>query len=475
MSIYYITPVTVGSVSQAYVDQQDMADKLYADLLTSGIQGLPLGEYKATLVHDGTDWVSTISGNFSAEQANFSGLVSASTLNSDAIYIQNPGITKGISADMEMLLVTDTDSNRISLITASGITVRPYGSGGYVEIEQDQITLTDMTNYFYFTPSGIIFPDQTSLTTASFSDGIQYFLVDATRPLAGDLLPEMTGASGVVSSRNIGSPTQKFNTLYVHDLRADAGSIYVNDKKVIEDESDTITIKTDPDQDLAIKTTGVGDINLLSEHTVLAQGLAGLEFVVPSDQNAKDIEFSTTSKFGSISLTAGGQFGNLYILSYNAVDVIAEDFIMDSNLTVTGTLDVVGGLRISSQAPTGYYLRGDGSCYISSIISDGDLPATVIRASQLATASGDIVSQIPTTTAGLADSVDKRYITDAELTILSTTSGAIVQTAISPPATPQVDTSVRYITAIGVSPNRVVSVNEKLPDGSVVVIATCIV
>ena len=56
---------------------------------------------------------------------------------------------------------------------------------------------------------------------------------------------------------DLGSSTKTFRHIYVGP-----GSLYVNGKQVITDDSDTITISTTPDQNLSLKTTGTGDLEL---------------------------------------------------------------------------------------------------------------------------------------------------------------------------------------------------------------------
>jgi hypothetical protein len=114
----------------------------------------------------------------------------------------------------------------------------------------------------------------------------------------------MTGASGTVSTRNIGSAAAKFYEIYCHDLKADAGSIYVNDKKVIEDVADTITISTDTGQRLMLKTTG-------SSGDTYVQGQGGLTLEVPATYSSKNITISNLSTNGTISLGGSGQTVNL--------------------------------------------------------------------------------------------------------------------------------------------------------------------
>jgi hypothetical protein len=179
------------------------------------------------------------------------------------------------------------------------------------------------------------------------ADNSNYFLVDGSRALAGHLLPDMTGASGDVSVRDIGSATQKFNNIYAHDVHVDAGSLYVNDKKVIEDVSDTITIRTDADQDLAIKTTGSGDINLLAEHTVSARGDGGIEINVPSTHVGKNLSLSNESTSGSLSVSSSGVLGDVDIVATNTLGVVAELVDMFADLEVTGAVSSTDGYQIN--------------------------------------------------------------------------------------------------------------------------------
>ena len=143
-----------------------------------------------------------------------------------------------------------------------------------------------------------------TLTDGSNADSLHvhdnYLLADGSRSLSGNLLPEMTGASGTVSTRNIGSSSAKFNNIYCHDLRADAGSVYVNDKKVIEDVSDVIVISTDTGQRLKLQTTGdSGD--------VYVEGQGGIQFYIPSTHSNKDITISNDSSGGDINIGGAGQ------------------------------------------------------------------------------------------------------------------------------------------------------------------------
>lgn len=61
---------------------------------------------------------------------------------------------------------------------------------------------------------------------------------------------------------DLGSTTYRWRDVYVGP-----GSLYINNKQVLTDDSDTITFKTDLDQDLRIQTAGIGSIELFPSGT----------------------------------------------------------------------------------------------------------------------------------------------------------------------------------------------------------------
>ena len=95
-------------------------------------------------------------------------------------------------------------------------------------------------------------------STASFSDDVS---------ITGDL--GMTGH--IIPSANItydlGSTTMMWRDIYVGP-----GSLYVNGKKVIEDNAGTIQITTDINQNLKVETTGTGTLQLSSAGGITVNG-----------------------------------------------------------------------------------------------------------------------------------------------------------------------------------------------------------
>jgi hypothetical protein len=71
---------------------------------------------------------------------------------------------------------------------------------------------------------------------------------------------EITAANLLSSANNtfsLGAPDKQWKDVYIGP-----GSLYVNNKQVIQDDSGTITIKTDTNEDLKIETSGTGSLTL---------------------------------------------------------------------------------------------------------------------------------------------------------------------------------------------------------------------
>ena len=101
---------------------------------------------------------------------------------------------------------------------------------------------------------------------------------------------------------DLGSTTKRFRDLYLGP-----GSLYVNNKKVIEDESGTITFKTDSDQNLNIKTQGTGQTTV--------QSAAGINLT-----STGSADVSITTNTGNIEM-----YGDVIINSTNSINSSNSD------------------------------------------------------------------------------------------------------------------------------------------------------
>jgi len=87
----------------------------------------------------------------------------------------------------------------------------------------------------------------------------------ANLTMGGSILPNVD--SDGTTGYDLGSTTAKWKDLYLSQ-----GSLYINNQKVIHDDSGTIVFKADMDQGLTVKTEGTGVITLQSTQTVNVAG-----------------------------------------------------------------------------------------------------------------------------------------------------------------------------------------------------------
>jgi len=207
----------------------------------------------------------------------------------------------------------------------------------------------------WFSPVGLAgdLSDYLKNTTDTFT---------GTLTMAGHVIPDAD------VTYDLGSPTKMWRDLYVGP-----GSIYLNGKKILEDNSDTVTFSTDTDQNLRVETSGSGNIELKATGSgaILAQGTvmvssgkkildsAGIkvEFgddidvgvnkvtssAVPSGANDlvnKAFLDSVTVNDATIVRTTGAQ-------TVAGAKTFSNDVVVNGNLTVTGTTTTVNSETIA--------------------------------------------------------------------------------------------------------------------------------
>ena len=142
---------------------------------------------------------------------------------------------------------------------------------------------------------------------------------------------------------SLGSRTQMWKDVFVGP-----GTLYVNGKAVIQDNSGTITFSTDPNQNLQIATTGSGDLQLLtSTGSIALQGpikVTAGKYFTSSDGNA--IGFS--NQIAVDSLTSKSSNTDLVLTAQGTGKVqVNDDMAITGNLTITGTTTTVNTSTLS--------------------------------------------------------------------------------------------------------------------------------
>lgn len=111
---------------------------------------------------------------------------------------------------------------------------------------------------------------------------------------------------------DLGSTTKRWRDLYVGP-----GSLYVNNKKVLEDDSGTITLATTADQSLTVKTTGSGITTVQSEGGVALTASSSADVTLTTSTGNIELKGNVevlTSKKITDSASTAVAFGDSILL-----------------------------------------------------------------------------------------------------------------------------------------------------------------
>lgn len=225
-------------------------------------------------------------------------------------------IIKQYSGELPSL---DSDEVILSVNNQGNLTISNSGTTGTTISSIDGHAIYDNGSLMTQQPNlnfvGFTVTNSTDTTTITALNPFTYLDESVSGlTMKGDLLMD----SG--STYNIGSSTSPVNAIYADELFLSAQSLYVNGKKIISDDSNTINITTDVDQDLAVKTTGLGNTNIISDNDITTK--------ITNTYSSKDINFLNESASGNIIFTTSNgsnifnneilmNSGNLYINDSN--------------------------------------------------------------------------------------------------------------------------------------------------------------
>lgn len=180
--------------------------------------------------------------------------------------------------------------------------------------------------------------------------------------MSGNIVPESD------ITYDLGSPTKQWKDIYVGP-----GSLYVNGQKVLQDDSGTITLSADVDENIRIKTTGSGILQLGSSSTVI-QVDSTLQLATGkriTDSAGTQVEFGDDIQMNSNRITGVGAPSSdtdattkLYVdTAIGAVSTSSIDqgnssvaVVDNGSGTVTVTVDGTTALTVTS---AGVIVAGD--------------------------------------------------------------------------------------------------------------------
>jgi len=170
-----------------------------------------------------------------------------------------------------------------------------------------------------------------SINTAPPTGDLSTDFSAKTLTVSGDILPSGT------SVKNIGSPANRFGSIYVDEAHLSVNTLYLGDVAVLGTNVDTVNISADPGQSINIKTTGLGSSLVSSEKGVLVTSIGSNgDVLVSSPNTGGQVRLSAAQ---SIAITAPET------VTYGSATVTG-------NQTVTGNLTVTGNVTINGTTAT---------------------------------------------------------------------------------------------------------------------------
>lgn len=254
-------------------------------------------------------------------------------------------------------------------------------------------------------------------TGISFNSGtgaistVQNIATTAKPEFAGVTLTAESTVRNIMPAANntydIGSPSMTFRHVYVGP-----GSLYVNGKQVITDDSGTITVSTDLDQNLQFKTTGSGALQLVcgASGTITMNGTVQ----IASGNNITDsagvkVQFGDAIEMNSnkiIGLGAPSASTDAATKGYvdTQVGAISTSSISQGNSNVTVTDSGSGTVTVSVDGSTALTVNSAGVTVAGNLTVSGTTTTvesnTVSIADNILTLNSD-ASGAPTQNAGI--------------------------------------------------------------------------
>lgn len=229
------------------------------------------------------------------------------------------GNSPTFAADTNAALALKLDATEVTAVATANKALRLDATGKLpADITGNALTATNVTF------AGVT-GKPTTLAGYGITDGgpqggslVQnYAAQDLT--VSGDILP--TGAG-----QNIGSPTQRFQGIYVDEAHLSVNTLYLGDTAVMGTSADTINIKADPGQSINMKTTGLGSTLVSSERGVVV---------------------STSGQSSDVLVQATGSGSQARLSATAAVVLTAPQINLQGDSAVSGSQVIAGGLTVN--------------------------------------------------------------------------------------------------------------------------------
>ena len=144
--------------------------------------------------------------------------------------------------------------------------------------------------------------------------------------VSGDILPAVPGGS------SLGSPTQKFRSVYTQDLYVDASTLYVDGVAVLHSSNNAVNVSADTNQGVNVATTGSVVVSTISGNAGTATKLAAAQTIALSGDAAGSATFDGSAAATiSVALASSGVTAG----TYNSTATAHVPFTVDAKGRVT--------------------------------------------------------------------------------------------------------------------------------------------
>jgi hypothetical protein len=182
--------------------------------------------------------------------------------------------------------------------------------------------------------------------------------------IKSDILPDMTGGSGNVSVHSIGASGQRLAHLWAEEVHTGAGSLWVNNTELLQEDGGNILIQSDSGQDITVRAGTSGKLNLgNSGQDVEIVGNLILQSGDPISEISNDTTLSSASTAACVTEYAIKEYVDNNTVNPSNVRKGRESLSLnDSDVSVTfGTAfsdanyTLVGTLTNTSDSPPSIY------------------------------------------------------------------------------------------------------------------------
>ena len=150
----------------------------------------------------------------------------------------------------------------------------------------------------------------------------KFTTLDATGTITtNDILPHVTNVS------NIGSDTQRFNTIFVNEAKLSTNTLYLGDTPILGTANNVINIHADTGQSISMQTSGAaGNLGFVSNAQITMQ---------------------TTGNNADVLIQSNGTGSETRLLSAAATVITAPAVNINGTVTTTGNETINGNLTIN--------------------------------------------------------------------------------------------------------------------------------